>query len=234
MGLVFEDLRLATPDGLSLHAWYLPGPDTRRGAVLFCHGNGGNISHRLETLRILHDLGFSVLIFDYRGYGQSDGKPSEEGFYQDAQAAYEFLTQDKGFDPAEIVLWGRSLGAAVACRLAAGTQAGALVLESGFTSIPDMAAKRYPFLPSRLLSRFGFHSLNTLPAVRCPTLVIHSPEDQTVPYEFGCKLYEAAPEPKAFLEIQGGHNDGFLHSRDTYTSGIKDFFNKNGFGPGAA
>ena len=223
--LAFEDVRLVAEDGVELHGWYVPGPGEgkARGTVLFCHGNGGNISHRLETVRLLHELGLAVFLFDYRGYGKSAGKPSEAGTRLDALAAWDWLAREKQVEPGEIILWGRSLGGAVAAKLASEHTPGVLILESTFTSVPDVGAKAYPGLPIRLLSRYRYDTLGLLQEIQCPILVIHSREDKMVWYGFGARLFEQAPEPKRFLEISGGHNSGFLLSGAVYTEGVDAF-----------
>ena len=222
VGLAYEEVRLTAGDGVKLHGWYVPA-DPERGVALFCHGNAGNISGRLDTLRIFHSLGLSTLIFDYRGYGESEGSPSEEGTRLDALAAWERLTGERGIPPERIVLWGRSLGGAVAARLALETRPAALVLEAAFTSIPDVGAERYPFLPVRLLSRYEYATERYAAEAPCPVLVIHSPEDSVVPYSFGRRLYEAAPAPKRFLEIFGRHGDGYVTAEKVYVEGVEAF-----------
>ncbi len=222
IGLAFEDVRLTAKDGVKLHGWYVPA-DQERGVVLFCHGNNGNISHRLDTIRIFHSLGLSTLVFDYRGYGESEGVPSEEGTRLDALAFWEHLTGERGVPPERIILWGRSLGGAVAARLASETKPAALVVEAAFTSIPDMGAERYPFLPVRLLSRYEYSTEHYVAEAPCPVLVIHSPEDSVVPYAFGRRLYEAAPAPKEFLEIFGRHGDGYVTAEKVYAEGVEAF-----------
>jgi uncharacterized protein len=222
IGLAFEEVRLTAKDGVKLHGWYVPA-EQERGVVLFCHGNNGNISHRLDTLRIFHSMGLSTLVFDYRGYGESEGIPSEEGTRMDALAAWGHLTRDRGIPPERIVLWGRSLGAAIAARLALETRPVALALEAAFTSISDVGAERYPFLPVRLLSRYEYATEKYVAQVQCPVLVIHSPEDSVVPYEFGQKLYDAAPGPKGFMEISGRHGDGYVTSGQVYVDGVENF-----------
>ena len=146
IGLNFESISFETGDGVKLSGWYIPG-ENARGVILFCHGNAGNISHRLESIRIFHRLGLGVFIFDYRGYGQSQGKPSEQGTYQDAEAAWRYLVEELKVDPAEIIVFGRSLGGAIASGLAQSQRPAALILESAFTSLPDIAATLYPYLP---------------------------------------------------------------------------------------
>lgn len=203
LGLPYETVELATDDGEILHGWFVPAPDAA-GTVLFFHGNAGNISHRMGYLLMFYRLGYNTFIIDYRGYGQSSGVPSESGTYRDAQAAWRYLTEKKGIVPSNVVLFGESLGAAVAAWLAAREKPALLVLASAFTSVPDMGAKLYPFLPIRLLSRFEYNTLEYLRSVNCPVFIAHSPQDEIVPFEQGRALYEAAPDPKQFLELQGG------------------------------
>jgi len=233
-GLAFEPVFFQTVDKMSIHAWFVPAPHGRQDplVMLFCHGNAGNISHRLDTLRIFHDLGLSTLIFDYRGYGQSQGEPSEQGTYRDAAAAWEYLVATRSVRPERIVLFGRSLGGAVAAVLAAEKQPAALIVESSFSSVPDMGARLYPFLPVRLLCRLKYDTRAAVAAARCPVLVVHSPEDEIVPYVFGRRIFEAAPEPKRFLEIRGDHNDGYLVTGAAYVQGLASFL--DAFVPGRA
>ncbi|GAB4343919.1 MAG: alpha/beta hydrolase [Desulfobulbaceae bacterium] len=221
-GMEYEPVFLTTPDGVRLHGWYVPAVRPR-GVLLFFHGNAGNISHRLDSLRIFNRLGLSTLIIDYRGYGQSGGRASEEGIYQDAETAWNHLVEERGISPDRIILFGRSLGGAVAAHLAARHRSGALILESVFTSVPDLAAGYYPVFPVRLLSRNRYEVRKTLPGVNSPVLIIHSPDDEIIPYRHGRALFEAAAEPKTFLRIHGGHNEGFLESGSLYTDGLARF-----------
>ena len=226
-GLAYEPVKLSTADGETLHGWFVPAP-AAKATVLFFHGNAGNISHRMEYLLMFHRLGYDTFIFDYRGYGQSSGSPSESGTSLDAEAAWRYLTATKGISPARMVLFGESLGGAVAARLAAhvtasGAMPAALVLASTFTSVPDVAAKIYPFLPVRLLSRFDYNTLGYLRSVTSPVFIAHSPQDEIIPFEHGRTLYQAAPEPKQFLELQGGHNDGFIFMRETWVKALGEF-----------
>lgn len=225
-GLDYETLWLKTSDGEQLHGWYLPHKEAR-AVLLFFHGNAGNISHRLESLEVFHQLKLSTLIVDYRGYGDSSGRPSESGLYEDARTAYRHLVENKGVPPVRVIAFGRSLGAAVAARLAAEQPVGALWLESGFTSIPDIGAELYPFLPVRLLTRYRYDTQKALASVEAPVLVIHSPEDEIIPFSHGQSLYRAAPEPKEFLQIRGGHNDGFMRSKDIYQAGLEAFLDQH-------
>lgn len=225
LGLAYEDLALRTEDGETLHAWWLPATPAR-GTVLLFHGNAGNISHRLDYARMFRGLGYNTLLVDYRGYGKSTGKPSEEGTYRDAAAAWQWLTGTRGVPAREIVVFGESLGGGVACWLARHRPVAALVLASTFTSVPDMAAEVYPFLPVRLISRFSYDTRECLAHVKAPVLVVHSPRDDIIPYAHGRKLYEAAREPKEFLEIAGGHNDGFVFTRPEWVNSLGAFLER--------
>lgn len=222
IGLAYEDVELRTSDDVRLHGWYVPGGNGAE-VVLFFHGNAGNISHRLDSLRIFHELGVAVLIFDYRGYGRSGGRTTEVGTYRDADAAWRYLVEQRGYAAGQIVLFGRSLGAAVASRLATQAQPGGLILESAFVSVPDMAARIYPFLPVRWLSRYRYDTAAALQSVTCPVLVIHSPDDDIIPYEQGERLFVAARDPKRFVAIAGDHNTGFLLSGQRYVAALRDY-----------
>jgi fermentation-respiration switch protein FrsA (DUF1100 family) len=225
IGLDYDEVRLITADGLNLSAWYIPA-NSARGTVLFCHGNAGNISHRLDSIRIFHTLGLDVLIFDYRGYGQSDGNPSEKGTYLDAQSALDYLVQIRDIPPHKIILFGRSLGGAVAAEIALRNNAGALIVESAFTSVPDLGTRYFPFFPVRYISRFHYSTIDKVDKICIPKLFIHSRDDDLIPYHHGKALYEKAALPKAFLEIQGDHNEGFLLSGDVYIEGLDNFLSK--------
>jgi len=220
--LPYETINLTTSDKVKLSGWFIPVEDTQ-GVVLFFHGNAGNISHRLDSIETFHQLGLSVFIIDYRGYGQSEGSPSEQGTYLDAEAAWQYLVKEQQVPPEQIVLFGRSLGGAVAIWLAQKHSPGVLILESTFTSVPDVAAKHYPFLPVRWLARSQYNSLERLSDVECPILIIHSPDDEIIPYEHGQQLFAAAQEPKNFIELTGGHNEGFLITGQTYEAGLEEF-----------
>jgi fermentation-respiration switch protein FrsA (DUF1100 family) len=225
-GLAYESVGISTVDGETLHGWFVPAPEPS-GTVLFFHGNAGNISHRMQYLSMFNSLGYNTFIFDYRGYGDSSGTPSEPGTYRDAEAAWDYLTQERSMPPGRIILFGESLGGAIAAWLAAREKPGLLVLASAFTSVPDMAAKLYPFLPVRLLSRFEYNTLESLSSVACPVFVAHSPDDEIVPFAQGQALYEAAPPPKEFLELQGGHNDGFIFMRKEWVGAMDEFIRLN-------
>jgi len=222
IGLDYESVFITTSDGVDIHGWFVPAQQNR-GTLLFFHGNAGNISHRLDSLKIFHDLGLATLIIDYRGYGRSQGSISEQGTYLDAEAAWNYLTQTRNVPARQVIVFGRSLGAAIAAYIAAGQKPAALILESAFTSVPDMAARLYPVFPVRLLSRFQYNAKKILGSVSCPVLIIHSPDDEIIPYDNSEILFKSALEPKKFLEIQGGHNEGFLVSGRTYIDGINNF-----------
>ena len=222
IGLAYESVEILTEDGIRLDAWYVPVREPR-GTVLFFHGNAGNISHRLDSLRVFNELGFATLIFDYRGYGRSEGAVSEQGIYRDAEAVWRHLTEERGIPATEVILFGRSLGAAVAAYMASQHRPGALIIESGFVSVPDMAAEIYPWLPARWLVRIGFSTGDSLQTVTCPVLVVHSRDDEIIPFDQGSRLFGVAHEPKQFLELRGGHNDGFLVSGRRYLDGLDAF-----------
>lgn len=222
IGLAYEEVQLLTSDDVRLHGWYVPA-DNARGTVLFSHGNAGNIGHRLDTVRLFNGLGLNVLLYDYRGFGNSEGNTTEAGTYLDGQAAWAWLTWEKQIHPGQIILFGRSLGAAVAADLAIHNPSAAVILESAFTSVPDMAARIYPWLPVRMLSRFQYNNLDKVREITAPLLIVHSPDDEIIPYEQGEQLFEQAREPKQFLKLQGGHNDGFYVSRDHYAQSLGEF-----------
>ncbi|MEJ2720048.1 MAG: alpha/beta hydrolase [bacterium] len=211
-----------TADRVRLHGWLVPASDSGR-IVLLLHGNAGNISHRLDLLRILHDLGLSVFIFDYRGYGRSGGRISERGSYLDARAAYRYLVEEAGADPDNIVFFGRSLGGSIAVELATHHTPGAVILESCFPSLADVAQRAYRFLPARRLLRIRYDSTSRIKTLTCPKLIVHSRNDEIVPFDLGMRLFELAPEPKSFLEIDGDHNSGFIISGRSYTEGLGEF-----------
>lgn len=211
--------------------WFVPAAKGR-GTVLLFHGNAGTIADRGEIIGILHDLGLNVLIVDYRGYGKSEGAPTEQGLYADAAAAWEYLTLKRGIPARQIIVMGKSLGGGVASQLAEQRGPGALILQSTFTSTADMGARLYPFLPVRLLTRHRYETLKRMPKIQCPVLVAHSPGDEMVPYAFGRAIYDAARQPKRFLEMRGSHNEGFLEMGNTYANGL-DTFLKECFDPTA-
>jgi uncharacterized protein len=222
IGLSYEDVHLIAADGTRLHGWFAPAT-VPRGTLLFNHGNAGNISHRLDSVALFHALGLNVLIYDYRGYGESEGKPTEAGTYLDVKAAWEYLLGKRGIAAKEVVIFGRSLGAAMAADLASQQASAGVILESAFTSIPALAASLYPWLPTRLLSRYHYNNLDKVERITSPLLIVHSRDDEIIPYSQGEELFERANQPKQFLELKGGHNDATHVSRDTYTETLELF-----------
>jgi len=226
IGLAYEDVWMTTSDGIKIHGWFLPSAVTESPStahLLFLHGNAGNISHRLDNLAGLTKAGFAVLIIDYRGFGRSEGRPSEKGTYLDARAAYQYLLGKTGVNPGKIVLFGRSLGGAVAVDLAVEAPARALILESAFTSIRDMARVHFPVLPRFLVSAM-YESEKKIGRITIPTLVIHGEADDVVPISLGRRLFAAHPGPKNFLAIpRAGHNDTFLVGGRPYYRRLVDF-----------
>lgn len=218
--LEYEEVFFRTADGVGITGWYVPVKKGIGLTVLFCHGNGGNIGYYLDTINILHEMGVNSFIFDYHGYGRSEGATSEEGTYADAYAACQWLIHQKQCEPNAIVVFGRSLGGSIAAQLASKTSVRGLWLESAFTSYADMAAYHYPYFPVRRLCRYTYDTLAYLRNVRCPVIVVHSPDDEIVPFAMGQRLYEAAGEPKQFVQIAGGHNEGFVESGSQYVTPI--------------
>lgn len=225
-GLDFESVNIPTEDGETLHAWWVPAQDAR-GTILFFHGNAGNISYRIDYLRMFRKLGYATLIFDYRGYGNSTGSPSEAGTDRDAAAAWRWLTQTRGLRPEDIVFVGESLGGAVASGLAVRHPPRALVLLSTFTSVPDLGAQVYPFIPVRLISRFSYDNLARIGQIKVPVLVAHSRDDDIIPFTHGREIFLAASEPKQFLEMRGGHNDGFIFMREEWARVLAAFLERH-------
>lgn len=224
IGLDYEEVFITTKDNVLISGWYIPS-GSPRGTFLFSHGNGGNISHRMEKIRMFNDLHVNVLIFDYRGYGMSKGSPSEEGLYLDADAVYDYLVNEKKVSPQKIIGYGESLGGTVIVDLAVKHKLGGIIIEGSFTSIKDIAKKHFPFIPS-LVYKTAFNALEKIGSVKAPTLHLHSPADEIVPYELGRRLFDSAPGPKEFVDLQGGHNDSFLISRDLFIEKIDAFISR--------
>jgi fermentation-respiration switch protein FrsA (DUF1100 family) len=224
-GLAFEEVDLKTADGVRLNGWYLPAEEAQ-GTLLFLHGNAGNISHRGESLQIFHRLGLNVLIIDYRGYGKSTGAPSEKGMYRDARAAWDYLVKERAQQAEKIVLFGRSLGGAVAAHLAAEVKPAGVIIESSFSSARDMAKELFPVLSYLTILRYDFDAASALQKLHVPLLVMHSPEDEIIPYRLGEKLYRAANEPKFFQPMRGGHNTGFLQTQPEYEQALRRFLSQ--------
>jgi uncharacterized protein len=220
-GLAFEDAWFNASDGTRLHGWYV-SCDQPRAVILFAHGNGGNITDRVDILRALHDrMHSAVMIFDYRGYGRSEGSPNERGILADARAARKWLAARSGIAETQIVMMGESLGGGVAVDLAAADGARGLILENTFSSLPDVAATHFPWLPVHLLMRARLNSAAKIPNYHGPLLQVHGDRDQIIPFAIGKKLFDAANEPKQFVVIPGGdHNDprtpAFLNALEAF------------------
>jgi len=226
-GCVIEDCSYAAEDGVRLHSWWVrrAGPEgSGDPVVLFFHGNAGNLSHRAGfALELAARVPAQVVLAGYRGYGRSEGEPSEEGLERDARAAWRLVTEERGVSPRRVVLFGESLGGAGAVALAAEVEPGGLIVESSFSSIPDMARFHYPFVPAALV-RTKMDSLARIGGVACPKLFIHSRDDEIVPFAQGLRLYEAASPPKRFHEISGaGHNETRLVGGEAYLAAIAEF-----------
>lgn len=221
MHLKYEDVYLTTADGVKIHGWFIPA-DNAEMTILYCHGNAGNISHRLDTINIYHELGVNFFIFDYRGYGNSEGSISEAGSYKDVDAAWKYLRETKKIPADRIIIMGRSLGGAVAANLATRTKPTAFICEEAFTSIPDMAAKMYPVYPIRLMTRVKYPTIDYIKKIACPKMIVHSVEDDIIPYSHGERLFNEAMEPKQFLKLTGSHNDCFFVSMN-YIPEMKEF-----------
>ncbi len=221
MGMSYEDLYIETLDGLKINAWLVKG-SPRASIIIFAHGNAGTMGERIMKVKFWHDLGLNVLIFDYRGYGNSQGHPTEKGIYLDAQGAYDYLLTRKDIDHSRIVAYGASLGGVVMVDLATKRKLAALIVESTLTSAKDMARRIYPFLPTFMMG-IQLDTISKIGHIAIPKLFIHSKEDRTVPFSMGKKLYQTACDPKIFLLSYGGHNDGILINDARVRNGFSQF-----------
>ncbi len=225
VGLKYEDAYFTTEDDIRLHGWFIPAANAR-GTVLFSHGNAGNISGRLETIRMLHELDLNVLIYDYRGYGKSEGRPDEAGTYRDAQAAWNFLTGEKNIPESTIVIMGRSLGGAVSAWLTTKVKPAGLILESTFTSAKDLAQELYPWVPVRWLMKIEYPTKRYLQDLTVPKLIIHSRDDRLIPFHHGREIFESVGEPKDFFEMSGDHGGGHIVTGADYVDALDRFLDK--------
>jgi len=224
-GVTVEDVWFNAEDGVSLHGWYTKGAESDLDiTLLWYHGNAGNITHRIENMRDLLELGVDVFIIDYRGYGRSEGAPDEAGIYKDGVAAYDYLINEKGLTKDNIVLFGRSLGTAVAVDVATKRDVRGMILESAFTDAKAMARIIMPFLPVGAVISSKFDSIRKIRNVHVPILFTHGDRDTIVPIDLGKELFNAAHEPKAFYTIQGAdHNDTYIVGGADYYKQIKNF-----------
>jgi len=217
----YEDVWADVPGGRT-HGWWIPF-EHARGAVLYSHGSGKNISNYLDDMAFFRDLGLSVLMYDYGGYGQSTGRPSEARCYADIRAMWSHLVHVCNLPPERVILMGSSMGGGVTTDLAAEAKAGAMILEATFTSIPDVVSGEYPWIPAHLIAHTRFVNVDKVSRIRCPVLIIHSVDDDTVPFAHAERLYERVNAPKTFLEIHGSHGGGKFSSREQYAAGLKAF-----------
>ena len=224
LGRPFEDVRFKASDGIDLHGWFFPcHSDSPRKhlAVLVCHGNAGNISHRLFLTRALLESGLNVFLFDYRGFGQSHGQPDESGTYFDAQAAYAWLRQ-KGFAGQNIIAFGESLGGGVASELAMRETIGGLVLQSTFSCIPDIGAELFPWLPVRWMATIKYDTCAKLPNIKVPVMIMHSRDDELIRFHHAEKNFARANEPKLLFELKGEHNESVTEP-ERFIAGMENF-----------
>ena len=227
-GRTAENVWLTTADGIRIHALFYPAPATsKRAQVAWCyfHGNGGNLSMRPLILEALASLDVNFLSIDYRGYGQSGGKPGERGTYLDAEAAYDWLIR-RGFAPARIIAHGESLGGGVASYLAEAHPVGGLVIQSSYTSLPDIGAERFPWLPVRWVGAIQYPTRQRLSNIRVPVMIMHSPHDLLMPFHHGEDNFAAAHEPKTFWRLNTGHNDFVVNDGPNYRAGLNEFLDR--------
>ncbi len=221
--LAFEEINLTSQDGIKLNSWFVPAENAEY-TVLFCHGNGGNISHRLDTISLFHKLAVNFFIFDYRSYGKSSGEISEDGLYDDVNTAWFYLTETRKIAPEKIIVIGRSLGGALAAYIAAKYSPGGLVLESTFTSMSEIVQKVMPWLPGTWMLKYKLSTIDNLVKVKCPVLIIASQDDNVVPFSFSQELFSKAPEPKTFIQLTGDHDDCYFLCRTKYKAALTNFF----------
>lgn len=223
VGLAYEPMWLVASDGVRLRAWWIPGPSAESPVMLCLHGNGGNLSNRTDKMRLFHDAGAAQLWLDWRGYGESGGSPNEAGLYRDALAGWAWLSAVRGIPPARLVFYGESLGNGPSIELASRVPAAGLIVDSGFTSITDMGKLVLPWFPARLAS-IRFDNLSRLPKVLLPTLILHSDDDDVIPFEMAQRNFLASGSAKkSLVHMRGSHNEGFLETGPAYPKAIKDF-----------
>lgn len=223
--LQWENVDIRVSNKENIFGWYFPIADAKADkVVLFCHGNAGNISDRLPTVKFLVGLKINVFIFDYRGYGKSKGELSEVNVYGDARLGYHWLIHEKKFKPKDIFILGRSLGGAVAIDLAKDVECGGLIVESSFTSTMDLGKKMFPWFPIKSLTKYRFDSIDKIDLVNCHLLIAHSPDDDVIPFYMGQALFEKAKEPKKFFHLQGRHNEIEYLKDPQYIQALTDFF----------
>ena len=223
--LAYDDVYFLTSDGFKLNGWFIKASKPI-ATILFCHGNAGNISHRVEFIKMFNEAGFDVFIFDYRGYGKSEGKPDEKGLYLDAMASYKYMVDEKKIPPDSIVLYGESIGGNVAIDLALKMEAGFLISYASFTSAIDMGKRLFPFIPRgflKLIASVEFDAGSKTKNIQIPKLIMHSEDDEIVPFALGEKLFKDASPPKEFYAMKGGHNEAIFVNPEEFIKKIKEF-----------
>lgn len=226
IGLKYEDLYFDTTDAVKLNGWWIPAKNPR-ATLLFCHGNAGNIGDRVELIGLFNELNLNVFIFDYRGFGKSAGSPNESGTYLDAMGTYNYVKEAKDVTEDRVIIFGKSIGGNIAIDLATKAKAALLISDSAFTSTVAMCKEVYPFLPAKLIVTQRYDALSKIGEVDMPKLIIHSKDDEIVPFHHGEELYRNAGEPKEFFVMEGLHNDAISTFRSKYKKGIKDFLDRH-------
>jgi len=226
LGIAYEEINFKTADGKLLNGWFVPAKDAK-ATVLYCHGNAGNIYHRLHKVKFFHEMGVNFFIFDYRGYGKSTGKPSEKGLYKDAQAAYDYIISRSDVDRNKIVVYGKSLGGPVAADLCLHRKASALILEGSFASVALRAQQLYPFLPMKLLITQKYDAMAKVKDMHIPKLIAHARQDEVISFRHGEILFKSVAEPKQFLPFDGGHNDDVYVTSSAYREELLKFLMRN-------
>ncbi len=225
LGIIYEEVNFKTSDGKLLNGWFIPAKNAKV-TVLYCHGNAGNIYHRLHKVKFFYDMGVNFFIFDYRGYGKSSGNPSEKGLYKDAQAAYDYIISRSDVDRNKIVVYGKSLGGPVAADLCLHRKASALILEGSFASVALRAQQLYPFLPMKLLITQKYNTMAKVKNMRIPKLIVHGRQDEVISFRHGEMLFNAAAQLKQFLPFDGGHNDDVFITSQAYRDELENFLGK--------
>ncbi len=225
IGLKYEDIYLVTKDKVKIHGWFIP-INSNSKTILFFHGNAGNISHRIDIIEMLSKLGMNVFIIDYRGYGKSKGKPSEKGIYIDALSSYEYLINQKKINPDDIIVYGKSIGTTAAVDLSSKVNISKLIVDSGLTSAKEMSKIIMPYVPAGLFLSVKFDSINKIEKINCPKLIIHSVDDEIIPFSMGQKLFKKAGQPKQFYESTGGHNDFLYLNKNKISKTLEKFINE--------
>lgn len=223
-GLSYENVFIKTVDGIGLNGWYIPY-EKAKYTILFFHGNAGNISYRLDKMMVVRSLGFNIFMVDYRGFGLSQGQPTEKGLYLDAEAAYSYLRQKRNLRPENIIVYGSSLGSAVAVDLAIKEDVKALILEGIFSCAKDVAARRYPYLPAFAFS-YRFDTLQKIKQIKVPKLFLHSVTDEVLDIQMAIKVFKAASEPKKFIKLHGEHATCYNESKDEFLKAIGSFIKR--------